>query len=96
VSGKGSRRRPTNEAAYMDNYERIFGRNPVRRVESTRIAMDETVMACWSDLLGLTAGVNQCRQVTDLAVTLDGSINVPVLDTQPLTGADLGQQVTGV
>lgn len=26
--GKGSKRRPTNEGRYGDNYDRIFGTNP--------------------------------------------------------------------
>lgn len=30
--GKGSRRRPTNEKAYRENYDRIFGRGKPRSV----------------------------------------------------------------
>lgn len=35
MNGKGDKRRPTDEAAYADNYERIFG-NGVRRVSGTK------------------------------------------------------------
>lgn len=35
MSGKGDKRRPTDEAAYADNYERIFG-NGVHRLPGTQ------------------------------------------------------------
>ena len=58
MSGKGSKRRPTNEAAYAENWDRLF------------------------------AGVDKGRQGADLAIPVDGAVNVPVLDSDALAGSD--------
>ena len=60
--GKGDKRRPTDEAAYAANWERLFG-----------------------------AGVDERRQVADLPVAVDGSVDLSVLGADALTSPDLAE-----
>lgn len=76
--GKGSNRRPTDDAAYAEGWERIWGVSR-REVPASGGLVPE--------LPG--TGVDQVRQVADSAVPVNGPVNVPVLDADALAGANL-------
>lgn len=59
------------------------GKGDKRRPEATPGAYAEG----WDRLFG--AGVDERRQGADLAIPVNGSVNVPVLDSDSLAGSDL-------